>query len=63
MTKAEKLIALEAIWENLTQDEAAFDSPSWHKDELAHTATRVEAGKERFLDWDAAKRKLRKQAR
>jgi hypothetical protein len=59
MTQAEKLMAMEAIWEDLSRDEAAFESPAWHREELAATEERVKAGKEQFIDWEQAKKELR----
>jgi hypothetical protein len=50
MTRAEKLMTLEAIREDLSRNEETFESPVWHKEELAATGTRVKAGKEQFVD-------------
>jgi len=44
------------------QGEARFESPAWHSDALRETAARHYAGKEPPIDWDAAKRELRKRA-
>ena len=59
MTTKEKLIALEAIWEDLSQNEESIESPAWHQDELAATEERVKAGQESFVDWEQAKKELR----
>ena len=61
MTQAEKLMALEAIWDDLSRNEETFESPAWHKEELAATEERVKAGKEQFVDWEQAKEELREQ--
>jgi hypothetical protein len=61
MSRAEKIMALEALWEDLSRDEAEFESPSWHQDELAATEARVKSGKEQPVDWEHAKKQLRKQ--
>lgn len=61
MSRAEKIMALEALWEDLSRDEEEFDSPGWHRDELAATEARVKSGKEKPVDWEQAKKKLRKQ--
>jgi hypothetical protein len=63
MTRVEKIMALEALWEDLSRNEAEFDSPSWHKNELAMTEQRVKSGKEQPVDWEAAKKQLRKRQR
>jgi len=54
-------MALEAIWEDLSRNEAEFESPAWHQAELAATEQRVKAGKEHPVDWEHAKKRLRKQ--
>ena len=59
MTRAEKLMALEAIWDDLSRNEETFESPAWHQAELATTEERVKAGKEQFVDWEQAKKYLR----
>ena len=61
MSRAEKLMALEALWEDLSRNEAEFESPRWHRDELAATEERVKSGQEQFVDWESAKRQLREQ--
>jgi hypothetical protein len=60
MSRAEKLMALEAIWEDLSRNEPEFESPAWHRDELETTEARVKSGKEQFIDWESAKEELRK---
>jgi hypothetical protein len=59
MSRAEKLMALEAIWEDLSRHEAGFESPAWHREELAATEQRVKAGKEHPIDWENAKKTWR----
>ena len=61
MSRAEKIIALEALWEDLSRNEAEFESPDWHQEELAATEQRVQSGKEQPVDWEYAKKQLRKQ--
>ena len=62
MSRTEKLKVLEALWEDLSRNEAEFESPSWHQEELSAAEERVKSGKEGFVDWDSAKRQLRKQS-
>jgi hypothetical protein len=59
MTIAEKLLVMERLWTDLTRDEERFESPAWHGDILRERATRVEQGKESFMDWETAKAQLR----
>jgi len=47
---------LEAIWQDLSRNDEELESPAWHKDELAATEARVKAGKEKFVDWEQAKK-------
>jgi hypothetical protein len=62
MSSDKKLRAMEEQWESLSQEEARLESPPWHKKALGETAARHEAGEEQPIDWNAAKRELRKHA-
>jgi hypothetical protein len=59
MTKAEKIRALEKIWDDLGQEPDAIPSPSWHADVLAAREGRLWAGGSHFVDWAEAKRNIR----
>ena len=60
MTAREKLRAIETIWENLARDERQVKSPGWHFDVLREREQRRKAGKEKVLDWESAKKDLRR---
>ena len=60
MSRAEKVMALEALWEDLSRNEAEVESPGWHQAELAATEQREKSGEEKFVDWELAKKQLRK---
>jgi len=60
MSHAEKLMALEALWEDLSRNEEKLESPAGHLDELRATEERVKSGQEQFLDWEVAKKELRR---
>jgi hypothetical protein len=60
MSRAEKLMALEALWEDLTRNGEEFESPGWHREELSAAEQRVKSGQEQFVNWEAAKDQLRK---
>lgn len=62
MTREDKLRALEALWADLSRDESQVDSPAWHGDVLRDRAEAVKAGREAFMDWEVAKRQLRKKS-
>lgn len=59
MPRREKLKLMEALWVDLSQDEASFESPTWHADALRETTERVARGEEVAMDWEVAKAKLR----
>lgn len=59
MTRAEKLEAMHALWEDLARDEAAVESPAWHAGALRETEERVCSGKEAVHDWEEAKARLK----
>ncbi len=60
MSWDEKLRAMEDLWQSLSREDARLESPSWHKEALRDTATRHDVRKEQPIDWDTAKRELRK---
>ncbi len=57
---AEKLQAMEGLWESLSQDEDRLESPAWHADALEETRQNHAAGREQPVDWQAAKQEVRK---
>jgi hypothetical protein len=59
MTTAEKLQALEAIWDDLCQTPDNLSSPAWHGEILRQREQRVEDGSAQFADWSQAKRDIR----
>ena len=60
MSQAEKLMALEALWADLSRHEADLESPAGHQTALAATEARALAGQEQPVDWEAAKKELRR---
>ncbi|HOW83667.1 MAG TPA: addiction module protein [Spirochaetota bacterium] len=60
LSKSEKLIMMEALWEDLSRDDNQVDSPDWHKTSLHETKKRLSSGEEKIIDWVEAKRQLRK---
>lgn len=63
MTVAEKLRALETIWDNLQRTPEEVPMPAWHDDVLRARQQRVREGTSAFHNWDDAKRRIREQAR
>ncbi len=60
MPRREKLRLMEALWADLSRDEAEVESPAWHADALRETSERVARGEEKKLAWEQAKAELRK---
>ncbi len=60
LPKNEKLLIMEYLWENLSEDNNEFESPEWHRNALAETEKRLENGEENIIDRTEAKRQLRK---
>jgi len=50
MSRNEKLMAMEALWADLSQDESSVDSPAWHEEALRQT--------ERMVNWKGKVRGL-----
>lgn len=62
MTRDEKLRVMEALWANLSEDDAILESPEWHQNALKETEARLESGAEQVLNWADAKRILQKRS-
>jgi len=60
LPSTEKLKIIEALWSDLAEDEESFSSPAWHEDALRQTEAEFAAGRVEVLDWEGAKRELRK---
>jgi hypothetical protein len=59
-SREEKLQVMEAIWEDLSQEDELVQSPPWHESQLRETEQKVQSGKEQIFDWKEAKNELRK---
>jgi putative addiction module component (TIGR02574 family) len=58
----EKLRIIEALWGDLASDEESLASPRWHEQELGKTEADFAAGRIEVLDWEDAKKELRKKS-
>ena len=58
----EKLRIIEALWSDLAADEESFPSPAWHEEELRRTEAEFAAGRIEVLDWEEAKKQLRRRS-
>lgn len=59
MTTEQKLRAMEMLWEDICRSAPDFASPSWHGDVLKEREKRIREGKDKFVDWDQAKKDIR----
>ena len=59
LTRTEKLRMLETLWDDLTHDSATLASPAWHADALKSSELAHASGQAEFVDWEAAKQRLR----
>lgn len=60
LSREKKWRVMEALWEDLSNDEGALASPDWHKEALLETERRFNSNQETILDWQEAKKDLRK---
>lgn len=55
----EKLLVMEAIWDDISGEEEKLEVPQWHKDILDERERLVAEGKAKFIDWEEAKRQIK----
>jgi hypothetical protein len=60
LPREEKLKIIEALWSDLAAEDTEFESPLWHVEELRKTEADLAAGGVEVLDWEGAKKELRK---
>jgi hypothetical protein len=51
---------MQALWSDLVSDEESFASPAWHEEVLRKTEAEFAAWRIEILDWEDAKKELRK---
>lgn len=61
MTLEEKLLAMEALWDDLCRREAGIPMLPWHQELLEERERLIRDGQARFSDWETAKRRITKQ--
>ena len=54
----DKLLMLEAIWDDICRQEQDLEVPQWHKDLLDERERLLVEGKAKFVDWEQAKRQI-----
>lgn len=60
MTIAEKMQTMENIWDDLCKKADGLPSPTWHKQVLKKREDRIKSGMSKFVDWEDAKKNIRK---
>ncbi|PYJ05371.1 MAG: acyl-protein synthetase [Verrucomicrobia bacterium] len=55
----EKLLVMEAIWDDISREEENLDVPQWHKDTLDERERLIAEGQAQFVDWEEAKRQIK----
>ncbi|HCE43169.1 MAG TPA: addiction module antitoxin RelB [Lentisphaeria bacterium] len=60
MSIQEKISTMEYIWDDLCKNAGDITSPEWHKDILDDREKTLKARTDSFVDWEDAKRKIRK---
>jgi putative addiction module component (TIGR02574 family) len=59
LSVAEKLEAMEALWQSLSSKPEGVESPAWHAQELRARENEIGSGKSKFIDWEKAKAEIR----
>jgi hypothetical protein len=62
MSMAERLQALEQLWDAVCRDDVDMPSPAWHAEVLEDRKARAARGEARFLTLDQLKARLRASA-
>ncbi|MRR06789.1 MAG: addiction module antitoxin RelB [Deltaproteobacteria bacterium] len=59
MTTADKIRAMESLWDDLCRRAEDISAPTWHHDVLLQREQSVLAGEANFCEWEAAKSKIK----
>jgi putative addiction module component (TIGR02574 family) len=60
LSKPEKLRLIEALWADLSAEDAGIVSPPWHEEALREAEKLHLQGKAVFSNWDETKERIRK---
>ena len=60
MSVHDKISTMEYIWDDLCRNAGDIASPEWHKDILDDREKSLKSRTDSFVDWEDAKRKIRK---
>ncbi len=59
LSTEEKILLMERLWDDLSRRPSNVPVPDWHGDILAERLAAVREGRTSFVDWEAAKERLR----
>lgn len=62
LSPEEKLKIIEMLWSGLAKDDESIPSPAWHEAELRKAEKDFTGGRTEMVDWEDAKRALRKRS-
>ena len=60
LTLAEKLDLIETLWDDITKDDKALASPTWHEEVLQDRRKALDTGKATPHDWRETKDRIRR---
>jgi hypothetical protein len=58
----DKLLLMERLWEHLSRCPSDIVPPEWHGDVLAEREAAVREGRTSFVEWEAARQRLRERS-
>ena len=58
MTTKDKLKAMEVLWDDICRNLPDISSPAWHENILKEREHQLREGKDKFVDWDKAKKDI-----
>ena len=59
MSIEEKIQTMESIWEDLCKKADNVPSPAWHERVLSEREENLKHGKDKFIDWETAKKNIK----
>lgn len=59
MSVGEKILTMEAIWDDLCRTADSIQSPDWHESVLTERDNKIVNGEDEFVDWTRAKQIIR----
>ncbi|MDZ7718373.1 MAG: addiction module protein [Balneolaceae bacterium] len=60
LSTEEKLLLMEALWNDLSEKIESMEIPERHKEILDEREKKIQAGEAKFVDWEKAKKQINK---